>query len=146
MRRRLAAALAAVTIGLVLAGCGGGGDGDGGDAAPASGPEASGLGTRTVKAGAIDVKIEPVRIDADGAVFDVTLDTHSEDLSMDPAAGARLDVGGTPWEVGGWTGDGPGGHHREGELAFRAAGPAEGTATLVLSGFPGPVEASWSLG
>ena len=138
----------AVAAALVLAGCGGGdddggGNGEGGAAAPA--PE-TGLETRAVTAGAIDVKIEPVRLDAGGATFKVVLDTHSEDLSMDLAASARLDVAGSPWEVAGWTGDGPGGHHREGELAFRAAGPAEGTATLVLSGFPGPVEATWALG
>jgi hypothetical protein len=58
---------------------------------------------------------------------------------------AELDVGGIAWPVTGWNGDGPSGHHREGQLRFDAAGTATGTARLVLVGFPEPVAVSWEL-
>ena len=142
MRRRLILAISAVAIaGLALAAC----DGSSDDSDDASG-QAAGLAERTVKAGEVDVKIEPTQLDTDGATFKIVLDTHAVELSMDIARSARLEVGDTAWDVAGWTGDGPGGHHREGELRFTASGPARGTARLTLSGFPGPVAASWALG
>lgn len=103
------------------------------------------LETRTVSAGEVDVKIEPRRLDRSGAAFKITLDTHAVELSADLTL-ARLEVGGTNWPVIGWSGDGPGGHHREGELRFDAAGPVGGTATLTVPQLPAPVEASWELG
>lgn len=141
MRRRLTLAVATLAFaGIALAACGGGDSGDDN----ASG-QATGLATRTVKAGEVDVKVEPSQLDGQGAAFKIVLDTHSVELSMD-LADAVLEVGGTSWEVVGWSGDGPGGHHREGELRFTASGPAEGRARLRLSGFPEPVEATWDLG
>lgn len=141
MRRRLitaAAVLAVVlTAGLVLAARGG----DDGTPAAATGV---GFETRTLSAGEIDIKLEPRQIDDQGATFAVTLDTHSTELSMDLAA-AELEVGGTSWPVAGWDGDGPGGHHREGELRFEAAGAAIGAARLTLPGFSEPVEVTWEL-
>ena len=102
----------------------------------------TGLETRTVSSRDVDVKIEPRQLDAQGAVFAITLDTHSVELSMELTA-AEFEVGGIPWPVAGWDGDGPGGHHREGTLRFDAAGPAAGTVRLVLSDFPEPVEVTW---
>jgi len=140
MRRRLTVAVAVVAAaGLTLAACGSGGGGR------ASG-EATGLAERTVKAGEVDVRIAPTQLDAQGATFTIVLDTHSVELSMDLARSARLEVGGTAWDDAAWDGDGPSGHHREGELRFTASGPARGTARLTLSGFPEPVEATWDLG
>jgi hypothetical protein len=103
------------------------------------------LDTRTVTAGAVQVKIEPRRLDAGGAVFRVTLDTHSVDLGTDLARAARLEVGGTRWAGPSWQGGGGGGHHREGELRFQPAGPTQGTAQLTIAGLPGPVVARWEL-
>ena len=111
---------------------------------PAATP--SGLAPRTVKAGTVSVKIDPVRIDTDGAVFKIDFDTHSGSLSFDPARSARLLVGNTSWTDARWSGDGPGGHHREGRLSFSAAGPARGTARLRLRGLPGPVDVRWQIG
>ncbi len=141
MRRRLtlaAAGIGALVGGLLLASCGG----DDGEPAATS---ATGLDARSLRAGEIDITIEPRQLDDEGAVFAVTLDTHSVELSMDLAA-AELSVDGTPWPVAGWAGDGPSGHHREGELRFEAAGSARGAAHVTLAGFPNPVEASWDLG
>lgn len=139
MRGRLILAVSVVALaGVALAACGGD-DGSDDNASTA-------LPARTVEAGEVDVEIEPTQLDAQGATFRIVLDTHSVELSMDIAGSARLEVGAAAWDVAGWAGDGPGGHHRDGELRFTAAGSAEGTARLTLSGFPGPVEATWDLG
>ena len=141
MRRRLIPAATALVVlvagGLFLAARGANG---GGPAADTS----MGLATRTLSAGDIDIKIEPRQLDDQGAAFAVTLDTHSTGLSMDLAA-AELVVASASWPVNGWDGDGPSGHHREGDLRFDAAGPATGTARLVLPGFSEPVEVTWEL-
>jgi hypothetical protein len=116
----------------------------------AAGPdEGAGRGTfpaRVVTAGAIDIVIEPLRIDETGAVFHVAMNTHSENLSADLANTALLRVGGVEWAGAIWSGSPPGGHHREGELTFEARGAASGSAVLSIGGFPTPVEASWTLG
>lgn len=108
--------------------------------------DAGALPAVDVMAGSVGITIEPIRIDASGALFRVTMDTHSGDLSVDPAASSALTVDGVEWSSPTWTGDPPGGHHRQGELAFEAGGPATGEATLSIGGFSAPVEASWSLG
>ena len=103
------------------------------------------LPPRTVDAGSVDVTITPTRFGAQGATFAIVLDTHAVDLSMDLAAFAALDVDGRRWPVAGWSGDGPGGHHREGELRFDPAGAARGSVRLTIAGFPKPVEATWTI-
>lgn len=107
--------------------------------------DGTGLETRIVASGEVDVKIEPRRFDNQGAVFAITLDTHSVDLSADLTR-ATLEVAGVTWPVEAWSGDGPGGHHREGDLHFEAAGAVTGTARLAIPGFPKPVEVTWELG
>ena len=142
MRRRLIPAAVALAVllagGLVLAS-------RGGDAGTPAADTGVGLETRELSAGEIDIKLEPRQLDDRGGAFAITLDTHSAELDMDLAA-AELEVAGTSWPVAGWDGDGPSGHHREGELRFEAAGPATGTARLALPGFPEPVAVTWELG
>ncbi len=104
-----------------------------------------GLETRIVTAGEVDVEIQPRQLDDRGAVFAISFDTHSVELAMDVASGPQLEVDGTTWRVAEWDGDGPGGHHREGELRFDPAGSATGTARLVIPGLPEAVDASWQL-
>ena len=135
-------AAAAVTV-LVVRGIGAWFDGR--DTTAAKTGAAAALPARTVSAGAVTVKLEPRALDAAGAVFKVTFDTHSEALDLDVTRGASLVVGGTAWSVGGWSGAGPGGHHREGELRFSAAGPASGTVTLTITGLSEPVTAAWDV-
>lgn len=106
----------------------------------------SALAARTVKAGPVTVKVEPHHIDATGAEFELTLDTHSQNLTMDLASGAELVVGGTRWPVRGWDGDGPTGHHRAGTLRFATGGPPTGAVELTLDGFASRVSAGWRLG
>lgn len=116
----------------------------GGDNDPNTAPARSGLETLTVTAGEVDVSIEPRQLDDEVAVFTISLDTHSVELDADLTL-ATLQVGTSTWPGEGWTGDGPSGHHREGQLRFRAASTATGTATLTIPGLPEPVEASWQL-
>lgn len=108
-------------------------------------PASTTLPTRTIAAGAVTIKVSPGQLDTDGAVFKVSFDTHSVNLDQDLARQARLTVGANTWPVAGWSGDGPGGHHRSGELRFNAAGPAAGTVTLAIDGLPEPVTATWDL-
>lgn len=132
--------LAAVTAAgiALLAGCGTGDD----DKAALAGR----LAPRTVEAGAVTVKVTPVRIDDRGASFEVAFDTHSVDLDLDVAGAATLTVGGAPWSSATWDGaGGPDGHHREGMLRFDPAGAATGTVELTIDGLPAPVQASWTL-
>lgn len=108
-------------------------------------PASSALATKTVEAGAVTVKIDPVRLDATGAEFKVSFDTHSVNLDFDVARNAALTVAGTPWPGATWSGDGPSGHHRTGTIRFGPGGPAQGAAVLSLGGLPGPVSATWTL-
>ena len=131
---------AAVVTGVVVSRSGGSGS----PPADTSATAAS-LPSRTVTAGAVTVKVDAHHIDASGAEFKVSFDTHSVDLGFDIPGAARLTVNGTPWTTGTWSGDGPGGHHREGTLRFPSAGPATGRAALDISGLPTPVTAEWTL-
>lgn len=103
-----------------------------------------GLEARTVSSGEVDIKIEPRQLDDQQAVFAITLDTHSVELSADLSR-ATLEVDGITWPVEEWSGDGPGGHHREGELRFASSGTAIGTARLAFRDFPEPVEVTWEI-
>jgi hypothetical protein len=140
MHRRLIFATLGVTVvvaaGVVLAARGGDGD-----TAPAVQAE---LEARSVSSGEVDIKIEPRQLDDQRAVFAITLDTHSVELSADLTR-ATLEVDGIAWPVEQWSGDGPGGHHREGDLRFASNGAATGTARLSLQGFSEPVEVTWEI-
>lgn len=111
----------------------------------ANAPADAVLPPRTVEAGSVKVTITPTRFDDRGARFSISLDTHSGDLSMDLAASASLNVDGKNWPGAVWSGDGPSGHHRSGNLRFASGGPARGAARLTIAGFPKPVEATWRL-
>lgn len=131
IRHRLTSALAGVS--LVLAACSGSGSGD----------TNLGLEPRTTTIGGLEVKVTPKQLDAGGAAFAVVFDTHTGAPTIDVAAHAVLEVGGTTWSTPTWDGDGPGGHHRSGTLRFTPSGPAGGTARLTIGGLEQPVEATW---
>lgn len=131
------AGIAAMVVGLLLAS-------PGDEDAPIA-KDPSDLDTRSLTAGDVDVEIQPRQLDDQGATFAITLDTHSVELSADLTE-ATLQVGDTAWTGARWSGDGPGGHHREGELRFESTGPASGPVRLTLPGLPDPVEATWDLG
>jgi hypothetical protein len=95
--------------------------------------------------GAVSLSIEPTRIGDGIAVFRVSMDTHSGDLSVDLERSATLTVGGVERTGARWTGDPPDGHHRSGELTFRLEGEPSGEVVLSIDGFARPVEASWAV-
>ena len=98
----------------------------------------------------VTVKVTPKVIGAsDGRwEFSVVLDTHSADLSDDLVQSASLatDDGRTLKPVD-WTGAAPGGHHREGVLAFDVPAPRPTSIELRIDrpGESGPRTFRWQL-
>jgi hypothetical protein len=103
-----------------------------------------GLPERTVQAGAVDVTLTPLTLDTSGAVFRVTLDTHSVPLDLDMATSARLRVNDTTTDKASWDGSGPSGHHREGTLRFTTPVPTGATVELRITGLPVDATATWT--
>jgi hypothetical protein len=95
--------------------------------------------TRTDQQGAIVVEVKPLNLDnpSDQLEFDVVMDTHSVDLSMDLATLATLTTDtGVTVQAAAW--DAPrGGHHVEGKLTFPAVKDGksilEGASKLTLT-------------
>ena len=102
--------------------------------------------TRTQEAGEVTVEATLREVDETGAAAAIVFDTHAVELDLDVAGGAVLTVSGTAWPTEAWDGEGPGGHHREGELRFTAGGPPEGEAVLTIAGLSEPVTFRWQLG
>ena len=98
----------------------------------------------------VTVKVTPKVIDASDGRWDfsVVLDTHSADLSDDLTQSATLttDDGRTLKPVS-WTGAAPGGHHREGVLAFEVPAPRPTAIELriVRPGESAPRTFRWQL-
>ena len=103
------------------------------------------LPTKTTEVNEITVEVSPRRVTSRGAVIAIILDTHEGELGVDLRKRSTLTVDGTPWPVDSYQGDGPGGHHREGTLRFRSAGPVSGSMRLVIKGLGGTAKLSWRL-
>lgn len=95
---------------------------------PASSPgESAGAATRTSEGGQVTAVVDWAGPDV-GAVFDVTLDTHSVDLdALDLSDAILRNDRGEMLPAQSWAAP-KGGHHREGALAF------EGNATPFFAG------------
>ena len=81
----------------------------------------------------VTVKVTPKAMGAaDGRwEFSIVLDTHSADLSDDLVQSASLTTDdGRTLKPAGWTGAAPGGHHREGVLAFDVPAPRPASIEL----------------
>ncbi|MEZ5603237.1 MAG: hypothetical protein R3E41_03260 [Burkholderiaceae bacterium] len=104
-------------------------------AAPAAQAQARGT-PQTSSQGGVNVKVTP-KPPAPGATrwdFAIVLDTHSQELADDLTQTATLVTDdGRQLKPSGWTGAGPGGHHREGVLSFPAPDPVPGGFELRLS-------------
>src|SRR3989344_5048688 len=81
--------------------------------------------TKTDEQGQVSIKITPQTFSGSQWKFDVVLDTHSVDLNQDLTQIAELidDKGGVYKPIA-WEGSAPGGHHREGVLAFEGISPS----------------------
>lgn len=106
--------LARVAAGVVLA------------AAPLMAPAQAGfdaLAPQTSSERGVTVKVAPQSL-GNRWEFTITLDTHSADLSDDLTQSATLTTGdGRRFKPVGWSGAAPGGHHRQGVLAFEVPPP-----------------------
>jgi hypothetical protein len=118
MQHRNALAVVVILLALVAAGCGAAAGSQSPSALPTSSATQAGYEpTQRDEGGEVTVEVT-WNGPAAGAVFDVTLDTHSVDLDPLDLTDAVLtnDRGGTlgakAWEAP------KGGHHREGRLAF----------------------------
>ena len=114
------------------------------DPAPSATEPATRPAVQTADAGGVVVSATLERLDAQGALIGLALDTHSGALDADLVTAAGLTVGDTPWPAVAWDGDPPGGHHRAGTLHFDATGPPTGSVRLDLEGLPAPVTLTWS--
>lgn len=141
-RRAFVAGVLAVVAALVFAACGSSSDGDSAKNVMVSGHRMS---NRSTTVGDVEVKVEPRRMDGRGAMFKVAMDTHQGSLDMDMQR-SRLMVDGIEWPMEQFEGDGPGGHHREGQLRFMPGGPVSRMAELTMDGFAKPVRMRWMMG
>lgn len=106
--------------------------------------------TQSSADGGVTVKVTPKAIGpADNRwEFGVVLDTHSADLSDDLVQSASLTTDdGRTLKPASWTGAAPGGHHREGVLAFDAPAPRPASIELriVRPGESAPRTFQWQL-
>lgn len=98
--------------------------------------------------GGVTVKVTPRVISGGTWEFEITLNTHSGDLSeaLDKAV-VLVAEGGTSYAPVAWQGDPPGGHHRKGVLRFKAISPQPQAIELKLQrpGEPTPRLFRWQL-
>lgn len=127
---RLGAAIGAATLLVVL---------------PGAAHGARGLPTRTADIDGVTIEVSPRKVNVRGASIAISLDTHDRELDMKIAQQSTLTVGGTAWPVIAYEGDPPGGHHREGTLRFRGAGPVSGSMRFVIKGSGESVRFAWRL-
>lgn len=89
------------------------------------------LPARTSSAAGVTVKVQPLARAATGLEFEVTFDTHSQELKDDLLKNAALVADGrAPVAPAAWQADPPGGHHRKGVLRFNAITPPPGEIEL----------------
>lgn len=79
--------------------------------------------------------------------FQVTLETHTQDLSDDLAKSSLLIADGRQYLPLGWKGAPPGGHHRKGVLRFKTIAPQPRSMELQirLAGDASPRSFKWLL-
>jgi len=99
---------------------------------------------------AVAVDVTPLNLPGGGSTldFEVAFNTHSVDLSFDPAAISVLrDDQGREYPAIVWEGPAPGGHHRSGVLRFKVSDNATDFIEVVIHDVAGVPERvfHWSL-
>ncbi|MBK5104956.1 MAG: hypothetical protein JJE42_11970 [Burkholderiales bacterium] len=88
---------------------------------------AADLALQSSEDGGVTIAVKPLEVSAKATIwsFQVTLSTHSQDLSDDLARTAFIvdRAGKRNLVPTAWEGDTPGGHHRKGVLSFKALTP-----------------------
>lgn len=106
------------------------------------------LPARTSSAAGVTVKVQPLAGTPIGSAFEVTFDTHSQELKDDLVKSAVLvPDAGAPLAPAAWQGDPAGGHHRKGVLRFDAITPAPTRVELRIhrAGEPAPRVFRWEI-
>lgn len=86
----------------------------------------------------VAIKVTPSAIDEEFWKFEVSLDAHSGSLDDDLLKAAEIvDEKGDIYSPVRWEGAGPGGHHREGILIFKAVQSAPQIIKLKINGVGG---------
>jgi hypothetical protein len=98
----------------------------------------------------VRVDVKPIQLTAgEKAIFQVSLNTHSVDLSYDMEEACILqDNEGRAYKVPKWKGSPPGGHHRRGTLEFPALEGNPRSIRLILKGIADVPERAfeWKIG
>ena len=111
---------------------------------------ADAMATQSSSDQGVTVKVTPTLIGSPDRrwEFAIVLDTHSADLSDDLIQSASLTTNdGRTLKPVSWTGAAPGGHHREGVLAFEVPAPRPTTIELRIArtGESAPRTFRWQL-
>jgi hypothetical protein len=112
---------------------------------------AADLASQSSEGGGVTIDVKPLDVAAGAAKwsFQVSLNTHSQDLSDDLARTAFIvNRAGKKNELPiGWEGDVPGGHHRKGVLSFKALTPLPAAIELRIqrAGEKAPRVFRWDL-
>lgn len=107
-----------------------------------------GLSTQATTESAVTVKATPKNLKGPTWEFDITFDTHSQELKDDLSKSASLVAAdGTQVPPVSWQADPPGGHHRKGVLRFNAMTPSPSVVELriVRPGESKPRSFKWEL-
>lgn len=109
----------------------------------------SGLETKESTEGPVSVAVTPKSLEASTPWdFDITLNTHSEELSEDLVAVSELlNDQGKSYKPTAWEGAPPGGHHRQGILKFNPISPKPKSIEIKIKNVGGIPERSfkWNL-
>lgn len=108
------------------------------------------LETKESNEGPISVKVTPKDLNEEllSWDFEIALDTHSEELSVDLVTVSELmDEQAKPYKPIAWEGDPPGGHHRSGVLKFKPISSLPKSLELRIKNVGGISERSfkWNL-
>lgn len=93
----------------------------------------SNLEAQTNSDGLVEIAVAPKKISGAEWLFEVALNTHSEELTANLIEKAvLLDDNGNEYLPNNWQGDPPGGHHRNGILSFTAVSPESSSVTVKI--------------
>lgn len=109
---------------------------------------AADLSPRTSTVAGVTLKAAPRSVSGAAWEFELTFDTHTQNLGDDVVKSAVLVAdGGTNYSAVDWQGDPPGGHHRKGVLRFNPVSPAPQAIELRIqrSGESAPRSFRWRL-
>ena len=109
---------------------------------------ASNLPPQSSREGGVAVQVTPRLVSGSTWEFEISINTHSGDLSDDLEKAVVLVAdAGTSYTPVAWEGAPPGGHHRKGVLRFKAVTPQPQAIELKLQrpGEPTPRSFRWQL-